>query len=565
MQLRQRKTNASQDNHSQPQEPANEPHRNKTPAAYQREYRQKIKASKEIYAIHLEHERIRARLFRMKRTEEQKARDRELGRERSRRYRQKHKGEANSTGEGPAKKVTRAERQALREKWRLAKQKQRMNMSVQKRRRINEKRRESYALRNKPDSSAVTPPTNQPEAFDSNSALRKAVSRSLRILPKNSTKFAQVMSSIVKRATPKRKKALQDRIILSPTQKRRLDFLERNSVRSVIEEIKKKRSKRDLELRRLIHLATTVKNKLKKRTAHQEFGLSWNFLKLHSSQHLNRSRKKRTDAFSADKIRVVSDFYNRGDVSRDLPCASSSQKTKVMECTIASAFKMFQEENPAFRISYSLFQKLRPSTTKLMSQTKLLQCLCEYCVNIKFLLDTLNRKALMAGQRDLMISDKYVLSDLTVCSDGPDRKDCIDRNCGNCGPQLMRHNFAVLLGSHGDDEIVWKSWEMETTPKGKRMTLKQTSGSIKCLIDVLSTKLEPFAKHLANAKWQAQQFDSLRKQVPKEWVLMCMDFAENYNCHFQDEAQSAHWSYNQATVHPIVAYYITVRKNHAEK
>ncbi|KAJ8050068.1 hypothetical protein HOLleu_03119 [Holothuria leucospilota] len=104
MQLRQRKTDASQDNHSEPQEPANEPHRNKTPAAYQREYRQKTKASKEIYAIHLEHERIRARLFRMKRTEEQKARDRELGPERYRRYRQKHKGEANSTGEGPAKK-----------------------------------------------------------------------------------------------------------------------------------------------------------------------------------------------------------------------------------------------------------------------------------------------------------------------------------------------------------------------------------------------------------------------------------------------------------------------------
>ncbi len=52
-----------------------------------------------------------------------------------------------------------------------------------------------------------------------------------------------------------------------------------------------------------------------------------------------------------------------------------------------------------------------------------------------------------------------------------------------------------------------------------------------------------------------QQFAHIWQNVPDKWGVMCMDFGENYNCHFQDEAQSAHWSYNQATIHPVVAYY----------
>ena len=34
-----------------------------------------------------------------------------------------------------------------------------------------------------------------------------------------------------------------------------------------------------------------------------------------------------------------------------------------------------------------------------------------------------------------------------------------------------------------------------------------------------------------------------------------MDFGENYACHHQDEAQGAHWHYEQVTLHPIVTYY----------
>ena len=87
------------------------------------------------------------------------------------------------------------------------------------------------------------------------------------------------------------------------------------------------------------------------------------------------------------------------------------------------------------------------------------------------------------------------------------------------------------------------------------MILKETNDTVEQLVNELEEDLKPFSKHLFNAKWQSKQFDDLKNNVPTEWVVFCLDFAENYNCHYQDEAQSAHWSYNQATIHPIVAYY----------
>ncbi len=75
------------------------------------------------------------------------------------------------------------------------------------------------------------------------------------------------------------------------------------------------------------------------------------------------------------------------------------------------------------------------------------------------------------------------------------------------------------------------------------------------LISHLKSDLNTFSIHLANAQWQSRQFDSLKTNMPQDWILYVMDFAENYSCNYQDEIQSAHWSKEQATIHPIVAYF----------
>ncbi|VDI13633.1 Hypothetical predicted protein [Mytilus galloprovincialis] len=80
-------------------------------------------------------------------------------------------------------------------------------------------------------------------------------------------------------------------------------------------------------------------------------------------------------------------------------------------------------------------------------------------------------------------------------------------------------------------------------------------------LSILKVKLEPFAKHIFDAKWQAQQFKKITMAVPEKWAVMCLDFAENFTCLWQDEVQGAHWSYDQVTLHPIVSYYNCPKEN----
>ena len=91
--------------------------------------------------------------------------------------------------------------------------------------------------------------------------------------------------------------------------------------------------------------------------------------------------------------------------------------------------------------------------------------------------------------------------------------------------------------------------------KGSQKVLKQMNHTVEDLVKELLEELEPYALHLFTAKWQYEQFLLVSENPPKDWVIMCMDFAENFTCAFQDEIQSAHWNHAQATLHPIVCYY----------
>ena len=56
-----------------------------------------------------------------------------------------------------------------------------------------------------------------------------------------------------------------------------------------------------------------------------------------------------------------------------------------------------------------------------------------------------------------------------------------------------------------------------------------------------------------NAEWQRKQL--LKADLPDGWAVAYLDFAENFLCKFQDEVQSAHWSYKQVTLFPSVLFY----------
>ena len=94
-------------------------------------------------------------------------------------------------------------------------------------------------------------------------------------------------------------------------------------------------------------------------------------------------------------------------------------------------------------------------------------------------------------------------------------------------------------------------------PNGSiRMAKIVKEGTGNCLLNALTEQLQPFSKHLFNAKWQHQQYKDVSTNIPVNSVVFCMDFAENYTSRPQDAPQGCHWNNQQTTIHPIVASYV---------
>ena len=78
-------------------------------------------------------------------------------------------------------------------------------------------------------------------------------------------------------------------------------------------------------------------------------------------------------------------------------------------------------------------------------------------------------------------------------------------------------------------------------------------GTLGCLLADLMKELAPLSRHIFTHRWQHKELKRLLsklKSLPGTAVII-NDFAENYLCKYQDEVQSAHWGYNQVTIHPL--------------
>ncbi|XP_076436127.1 uncharacterized protein LOC143275737 [Babylonia areolata] len=87
-----------------------------------------------------------------------------------------------------------------------------------------------------------------------------------------------------------------------------------------------------------------------------------------------------------------------------------------------------------------------------------------------------------------------------------------------------------------------------------RMEKVSKCGSVNECLGELMKELGPLYRHKFNAEWQRNQLYHLKRNLPEDWVIIVMDFAENFLCKFQDEPQSAHWAYRQVTVFPAVVH-----------
>ena len=82
---------------------------------------------------------------------------------------------------------------------------------------------------------------------------------------------------------------------------------------------------------------------------------------------------------------------------------------------------------------------------------------------------------------------------------------------------------------------------------------------VKCnrddFVKTMTEEYEAFLNHVQRVTAQYAALKSLKEQLPKDELIVQMDFAENFTCGTSDEIQSAYWNASSVSLHPVVVYF----------
>ncbi|WAR11089.1 hypothetical protein MAR_036165 [Mya arenaria] len=431
-----------------------------------RKYRQRMKEQPEVYEAYRQFKNAKNRDYRKNLGGNQKAANKEKTRLRVQKWRKKKARKLKEGVEMPnvrktPKAKTRHQCQKLKDQWRLSKQNQRASMSAQKRR-INEKRRESYAklkVVKRQKVSIMKEVQETASSYKSQDAERKAVYRAKQSIPSTPPKYAKVVETLATRATPRKRKAMEDLglVVMTPSKKKRIDQYEDN-MKNLSEEMhstRKKRSRLHLQRRRLMTKLIPWGNS-NGRSERTQCGVSWKFLAKASKIEgvWEAPDIKRQDGLSEETIEKVENFFKSPGVSVCLPDKKHVQtKTMepkhVLEKSLHMTYEEFKEQNPQCQVGFSKFAALRPKSVKTMKSNYFNNCLFEYCTNIELKVTAVNNSIQAKSRGDLAVLNRYKLSEKSLCSKPEGSwvysKACIIRNCRKCGVKRLGNTIKKAL------------------------------------------------------------------------------------------------------------------------
>ena len=242
------------------------------------------------------------------------------------------------------------------------------------------------------------------------------------------------------------------------------------------------------------------------------------------------------------------------DQSVFLPCKRSVLKKtggqkKVLPKRMKRLHQEFLAANSGQKLSLRTVYRHRPKHVKTYKHQALRMCLCEVCVNVDLKLDAINQHL------NVPVEGRDELSELSVCPNPT--LSCLHRTCKECGILPVERKIIESCKSEMAVPVKWHMWQMVKEEKGQRREKILQVGTLGCLLVDLMKELAPLSRHIFTHRWQHKELKRLLsklKSLPGTAVII-NDFAENYLCKYQDEVQSAHWGYNQVTIHPNVLYY----------
>lgn len=135
--------------------------------------------------------------------------------------------------------------------------------------------------------------------------------------------------------------------------------------------------------------------------------------------------------------------------------------------------------------------------------------------------------------------------------------DCLDRKCSNCSAdKLLRIHLGQWMNDDDHKPIKYKKWSRVTEEVNGKFITKIAKTDVvghrwEIFID-LCKQLSVFPLHIYNAISQLSAYRKCKESLRSHQVAVVCDFAENFICRQFSEAQSAYYSRNSITIHPMV-------------
>lgn len=216
-------------------------------------------------------------------------------------------------------------------------------------------------------------------------------------------------------------------------------------------------------------------------------------------------------------------------------------------------YAMFREKNKDIEISFSAFAQRRPKYCVLAGHPGTCTvCVCSYHQNVQLMIEGAGLK--QATKNDgHPIRDTKDLLNLVRCENP--KEECIDQKCNDCpGALPLQELVELVLDIECVDTITYQQWVKKS--ESKFWTLDTVQKEKEDFAGSLVSATEALILHDFIAARQREHFSQLKLNLLKPGeAVISMDFSENYSFLIQNSIQSFHWSNEQATVHPFIAYY----------
>lgn len=273
-------------------------------------------------------------------------------------------------------------------------------------------------------------------------------------------------------------------------------------------------------------------------------------------------------ALTKSQLEVISEFYNRDDISRVCPGWKMTMGIKnengeiiytakrLILGTLRSIYQEYRSEVsqsieeytglsescPSPAVGFSTFAKLKPKYCVFPGPKGThTVCVCKYHHNPKLMISSIKVESL----------DYKMLMKKCVCNDDLESLNCMLQKCQKCpgisGVKLYLENLERLQEK---EEIRYHQW-IGTD----RVEMKECIDTVENFIERLSLDIYNLTRHHIISKIQMNYLKSLKINLSEQELIIIGDFAENYKVITQNEIQSAHWNNIQVTLHPMVLYY----------